>query len=337
MRKIGNVDPLKGPILINMIYYSLPVLAANILQMLFSTVDTMVIGRFAQGTAISSIGAVSSAISFLMNGLLSLSGGVTVVLGSLYGKRDRDGIRRIQQSLPLTSLLLGALVGAAACALTVPILKAVHCPEELMKGAATYFRLYFISAPFAITCLSISSSMQAKGESLTPVIFSLAVALLNTVLDLLFVITFGWDIFGVGLATVISQAAGTAAGLIYLSHRSDELHTDLRRLTLFDGMGEVFSIGIPYALEGMILNVSTVVISSFVNRFDPAVIAGGTIAGSVESLAVVFFTSFKSASTVFVSQNRGAGDLDRVLKTWKISLTFVFIATEAAGILIYLA
>ena len=217
MRKIGNVDPLKGPILINMIWYSLPVLASNILQMLFSTVDTMVIGRFGEGTAISSIGAVSSAISFLMNGLLSLSGGVTVVLGNLYGKKDEDGIRRIHQSIPLTSLLLGAILGAVAWFFTMPILKAVHCPQELMDGAAAYFRLYFLSAPFAVTNLCISSSMQAKGESLIPVVFSLATAVINTVLDLLFVGVFGWDIFGVGLATVISQLIGTAAGLIYLS------------------------------------------------------------------------------------------------------------------------
>lgn len=337
MRKLGNVDPLKGPILKGMLLYSLPVLIASVLQMLFSTVDTAVIGRFGTETAMSAMGVSSSVTQLLMMFLWTLGGGVTIVMGTMYGKKDMDGIRRLQQTLPLSFLVLGGILGLFVFIFARQILTLVKCPESLMQDAMLYFRLSFIAAPFSLLCEMPAYSLNAKGESMIPMLFALGAALMNTALDLLFVGVFRWNVFGVGLATILSHAALAAAGIIYLCRRDDELKLDLSKLTLFQGMTPVFKVSIPSALESFILNFSSVIISAFVNSFDSVVIAGNTVGSSIGSLATIAFTSLSGAATVYISQNNGADDLDRVEKAWLTSILTASLLTETAGVILYAA
>ena len=337
MRKLGNVDPLQGPILRGMLLYSLPVLTSSILQMMFSTVDTAVIGRFGTETAMSAMGVSSSVTQLLMMFLWTLGSGVTIVMGTMYGRKDIEGIRRLQQTLPLTFFTVASILGLLVCIFARPILTLIKCPESLMADALLYFRLTFIGAPFSLCYEMPSYSLNAKGESLIPMFFAFGTALLNTLLDLLFVGVFRWNVFGVGLATVIAHAAVAVVGLIYLCRRDDELRIDLRELTLFQGMGPVFAVSVPHALESFILNLSSVIISAFVNSFDSVVIAGNTVGSSIGSLATIAFTSLSGAATVYISQNNGAGDLDRVEKTWLTSIVTASLLTETFGVTLYLA
>ena len=333
---IGNVDPLSGPILKGMISYSLPVLTASLLQILFSTVDTAVIGKYGTETAMSAMGVSSSVSQLLMTFLWCMGGGVTIVMGNMFGKKDTDGIHTLQQTLPLSFFLLGAIIGIPVILLTKPILTLVKCPSSLMADASLYFRIRFIGAPLALLSQLPAYSLNAKGESLVPMLFSLGSALLNTVLDLLFVGIFHWGILGVGLATLLAEFICAAVGVAYLCRRRDELRIDLKELTLFKNMKPVFEMGIPSALEGFILNFSSVIISSFINSFDSVAIAGNTVGTSIGSIATIAFTSLSGATTVFISQNNGAGNLDRVKKAWKTSLLTSFLLTELFGAVLYL-
>ena len=336
MQRFGNVDPLRGPILKNMLLFSLPVMAVGLLQMLFSAADTAVIGRFGHEGAISAIGASSSIILLAGGGLTALSAGVTIVLGQLFGSGERDRISGLLHALPLTGAALGAAAAALLIAFAKPILRLIHCPEALLDDASLYFRIYFAGLPFSMTLVFLSAALEAKGESLPPLLFSLGAAVLNVGLNLLFVIVFDWNLFGVALATVLSQAAGAAALTMYLCRRRDELRLQICRLRVFSGTGSVFSLGIPSALEGMILNFSGVVIASAINRFDAVVIAGNTIGNTLEGLVAVTFSALAGASAVFVSQNYGARNLPRVHRTWRVTLLTAFLMAEVLGVALYL-
>ena len=336
MRKIGHVDPLQGPVLKNMLRFALPIMAVGLLSMLFSAADTAVIGRFGHEGAISAIGACSSLIMLVSGGVMALAGGVTIVLGQLYGRGEKERIHEVFRSLPLTASLLGAMTALLMIIPAEPLLRLIHCPENLLAGSAVYFRLYFGGMPFMLLNGFLAAGLEAKGDSVTPLIFSLSAALLNVLLNLLFVIIFDWNLFGVGIATLISQGIESAVYLMYFSRRNDELGLWLRELILFKGTGKVFSLGIPSSLEGMILNLSGVIIAAAINRFDDSVIAGNTIGNTLEGLATVCFSALASASTVFISQNYGAGDLPRVKTVWRTSLATVFLITESLGIVLYL-
>lgn len=335
MQRLGNVDPLRGPILKNMLLFSFPVMAVGLLQMLFSAADTAVIGRFGHEGAISAIGASSSVILLAGGGLTSLSAGVTVVLGQLFGSGEKDRVSKLLHALPLTGALLGVAAATLLILFATPILTLIHCPQALLSDARLYFRLYFAGLPFSMMLTFLAAALQAKGESLPPLLFSLGAAVLNVGLNLLFVVAFDWNLFGVALATVLSQAAGAVALMAYLSTRRDELRLRVRKLRVFQGTGRVFSLGVPSALEGMILNLSGVVIAAAINRFDAVVIAGNTIGNTLEGLVAVTFSALAGASAVFVSQNFGAGDLSRVRHTWRITLSATFLIAEILGVALY--
>ena len=336
MRKINHVDPLHGPVLKNMMCFALPIMAVGLLSMLFSAADTAVIGRFGHEGAISAIGACSSLIMLIGGGVTALAGGVTIVLGQLYGREEKEQIHEIFRSLPLTALALGALTALLMIIPAKPLLRLIHCPEDLLADSAVYFRLYFGGMPFMVLNGFLAAGLEAKGDSVTPLIFSLGAALLNVLMNLLFVIAFDWNLFGVGIATLLSQGIESAAYLMYFTRRSDELGLGFSELILFQRTGKVFSLGVPSSLEGMILNLSGVIIAAAINRFDANVIAGNTIGNTLEGLVAVSFSALASASTVFISQNYGAGDLPRVKTVWQTSVATVFLIAESLGIVLYL-
>lgn len=336
-RKKFQTDPLHDPILKGMLILGMPVALSALLTMLFSCADTVVIGRFGHPGAITAIGVSASVLNLLVGGLTALAAGVTVTAGNLYGQGRKDRVRELAQTLPLTALFLGALLSLFALSASRPILLALNCPPQALADALVYFRIYFCGVPFTMVSTFLSALLQARGDSFTPFCLQMAASLLNILLNLLFVIVFDWNVAGVALATVISQFLLAAAVLFLMTGQENELKLDLLSCTFFHRTGSLFSIGIPSSLEGMVLNLSGVIIASVINRFDSAVIAGNSIATTLEGLIVVTFAGFENASAVFISQNCGAGRLDRVRKTYRITVAAVFLCAEGAGILIWLA
>ncbi len=330
-----EVDPIRGSILKGMIVFAFPISVSALLTMLFSFADTIVIGRFGHANAISAIGVSASVLNLLVGGLTELSCGVTVTAGTYYGENRPDKAAGLLHSLPLSAFIPGALISAAVILSSRLILRLLNCPEEILSDALLYFRIYFLGVPLTVMSTFLSSLLQAKGNSYIPFFFQLLASVLNILLNLLFVIAFDWNVAGVGAATVISQAMLACMLIVYFCGRDDELKLDLRKLTFFTGMKKVFSIGVPASMEGILLNLSGVIIAAAINRFDTTVIAGNTIATTIEGLMILTFTGFAAASAVYISQNYGAKKKDRVLKTFVITVLTVFLAAETAGILLY--
>lgn len=336
MNKKIQINPLEGNILKGMLIFAFPIAVSSLLTMLFSCVDSIIIGRFGHENAIAAIGVSSSVLNMLVGGLTALSSGITVTAGKYYGRCDYEKIKELLHSLPLTALLFGIILSICAIGLSSPLFRWLNCPENLMSDALAYFRIYFLGVPFTVLNVFLSSIFQAKGNSYVPFSFQILAAVNNIVLDLFFVIVLDLNVVGVAAATVISQLLPAFALLFYMHKQTNELKLNRKGLRISDDMGEILSIGIPSSLESIILNLSGVIISSAINRFDAIVIAGNSIATTIEGLMVVSFTGFASASTVYVSQNYGSGNLKRVKKTFVVTMATVFLASETAGIVLYM-
>lgn len=337
MKKKFEIDPLHGAIFKNMLLFALPIMGAWLLQILFSAADTAVIGNFGNEGAIAAIGVSASVLHMLVGGLSSLSAGITVAAGKLIGKGEDKKASELVNAMPLTGFILGAVLSAAAILLSDVILGWVSCPKELMADAGLYFRIYFLGVPFMVTAGFLTAFIHAKGNSLIPFVFSITASAVNIALNLVFVIVFDWNIAGVAAATVISQVLLAGSLILWLSRQAEGSRLEFKKLRAFRGLREVFSIGIPSSLEGIILNISNVVISAAVNRFDAGVIGGNTVAAQIESIMTIAFVGFANASVVFISQNHGKGNYPRVRKVFSTTVLTVFIGAELIGTAIYLA
>lgn len=319
-----------------MTLFALPIMATAFLQVLFSGVDTMVVGKYGSENAMAAVGAGGSVINLIVSGVMALNTGVSIRVGYHYGKGGKEKIQAILQSLLLTSLLIGTVVAILANLFCEPLLRLIHCPESLMTKAATYFRIYFLSLPFMMSFSAFAAVLQAKGQSTAPFVIQIICSITNLCLNLWFVIAFHWDVAGVAIATVISQAVSLIIIIAYFLIFEKDLPLKLTKLTLFRNMGEIFRLGIPTAFEGMVMNLSGVVIQSAINGFPEQVISGNTAAVSIEGLMCVAFIGFSSGSVVFISQNCGRGDWDRVRKVHRTATLLVLVLGECLGILVYL-
>ncbi len=332
-----RVNPLNGSILKGMILFALPIMGTAFLQMLFSSVDTMVIGKFGEENTMASVGASASVINLIINAVSGLGTGVSIIVGMQIGKGDEKGVSALLHSLPLTGLFIGFAAAVPAIIFAEPILNLVQCPTSLMENALLYFRIYFLSAPFMMAFTFLSSVLHAKGASFQPFVIQVSCGVLNLVLNLLFVIAFHWDVAGVAVATVISQIVSAAAMLFYFVKIEKTTPISLKDLTFFAVFGRVFRIGLPASLESVLMNVSGVIIQAAINGFPEDVISGNTVSASVEGLMCVAFIGFSNAGMVFISQNFSGGNIKRAKKVQAYSVALVLILGEILGFIIYAA
>lgn len=331
-----QVNPLEGSILKNMILFAIPIMLTNFLQVLFSSVDTMIIGKFGKENGMSAIGASATLIHLIISVVTGLSAGISMLVGKYYGKKDFKSISNIIRALPFTGLIIGTIVALIANIFSKPLLKLVNCSDILMDHASIYFRIYFLSLPFMLIFSFLSAIMQSKGDSTKPVLIQIVCGVVNLILNLIFVIYFNLDIAGVAIATVISQVVSAILIMYHFVKEDEEIKLDLKKLVAFKGMKEVFKLGIPSSIEGVLMNLSGVVVSSAINGFEPDVIAGNTAASSIEGLMSIAFVGFSTGTLVFISQNYGKKQWEGVKKIRRICLSTVFILGEALGILILL-
>lgn len=336
MKKKFTVNPLSGSLLKGMFLFALPIMGVALMSTLFSVVDTIMIGKFGQPDAISAIGVSSSMISMLVGSVTGLSAGVIALLGKLYGENDTRKINAVIHSLPLSAFAIGSFLCIPAEFLSSCILNWLNCPETIYYDALVYFRIYFLAVPAMTVFNFLASAIQAKGDSFHPLLFEIISQIINVMLNLFFLIVLRLNVFGVVLATLISQYIGMFLILVYMMKKNDEQHILLKHLKLFTGTKEIWRLGIPASVEGIVLNITGVIIASFINAFDVDVIGGNTIAQSIESLIVISFIGFANAGVVFISQNYGNKNYKRVKTCFLHTLGLSFIIGEILGILVYI-
>lgn len=334
-RKNLAVDPLHGNVVTGMLLFALPIMGTVFLQMLFTSVDTMVIGRFGSDGAMAAVGACAAIINLIVSAVTGLGTGISILVGQKTGRADRAGVSRLLHSIPLSALCIGGLAAAAVIPVAPFLLEKMNCPPALLPRAVQYFRIYALSLPFMVCFQFLSSVSNAEGNSLLPFVTEASCGLLNLVLNLVFVICLGWDVAGVAIATVLSQACGAGAIFVNFVFFRKETAIQPQQLRLFAGFREVFHMGIPASLESVIMNLSGVVMQSAINRFPESVISGNAVGSSIEGLICVTFVGFSSAATVFISQNFAAGQITRTRQIQRSVTLSVLALGELVGLALY--
>ena len=208
MRDRFSIDMTHGPLLGKILRFSLPLMASNILQMLFSAADSVVVGRFAGHASLAAVGSTVGIIALFVNLLIGASVGVNVVIAHYLGVTGHD--REISRSLHTAVTLAlagGVLLGGVGVLAADAALQLMSVPTDVRPLALLYVRIYFLGTPFTMLYNYGAAALRAKGDTQRPLLFLLLSGVLNLGLNLYFVIALEMDVAGVALATVISQGA----------------------------------------------------------------------------------------------------------------------------------
>lgn len=313
MRKTREINMTEGPLLLKIWVFTLPIIAAGLLQLLYNAADIVVVGNAVGEDALSAVGSTSSMISLLVNFFMGLSIGSNVLVSRLFGAGDKEGIHSAVHTAMLLSVYSGIIVGIAGFIFCEPLLTVMGTPKEVLPGAVLYAKIYFCGVPAMSVYNFGAAILRSVGDSKRPMFFLTLSGLVNVVLNLIFVLLFNMEADGVALATSISQFVSAYLVVRALMKRDDELKLSLKELKIkAKDLTYILKIGLPAGAQGAIFSLSNMLIQSSVNSFGSIYMAGNTAAHNLDSFSYTALNSFSQAAVTFTSQNIGAGKIERV-------------------------
>ena len=305
-------DMTSGSIIRQIILFSLPLMLGNVFQMLYNTVDSIVVGNYVGKEALAAVGSTTMVVNMLVFFFNGFSVGAGVVIGQHFGARDLDRLHTaIETTMAMTFVLCGAftLIGIAA---VKPMLRLMNTPADVFDGAVSYLTIYFLGITGLLIYNIGSGILRAVGDTTRPLMFLILTSLLNIVLDLLFVLGFHMGIEGVAYATILSQLVSAILTLRLLTTTQDIYKLTWKDLRI-DGpvLRRIFAVGLPAAIQSVITAFSNVFVQSYVNHFGSGCMAGWSCYNKLDQFIMLPMQSTAMAATTFVSQNVGARQYHR--------------------------
>lgn len=308
----SEIDMTKGSVYGHLIRFMLPLLAGNIFQQLYNMVDTWVVGNFVSNEAFSAVGSVGPITFMLIGFFMGLSNGAGVIVSQYFGAGQKEQVQKTVHTAIVMTMVLGVLFTILGIVLTPYMLTFMQTPAEVVPEAKTYLTIYFagvIGLMFYNVCSSI---LQAVGNSLLPFLALVACAIMNTVLDLYFVISLKMGVAGVALATIIAQFVSATVVFVALMRTKSCVRFHFKKLGVDkDVLGRVLRVGLPAAIQMAITSFSNIFVQSYINFFKADVMSGWTAYNKIDQLLVLPAKSIGLATTTFVGQNLGAGQEKR--------------------------
>lgn len=338
MKRNKHVDLLHGPLLKSIWIFALPVVGALVIQLLFNTVDAMVVGNYVSKEALAAVTSNTAITQLVINLFNGLSLGSNAVVAQSIGSGDEDRIKRAVKTTATLGIAGGCAFALIGNVIIRYILIWMQTPESILGLATTYLRIYFLGMPFSMGYNFCAAILRAKGDTNRPFMFVLAAGLLHVPLSMLFVIVFKWSVAGVALGTVLSQALSLFLCVHALCKEEGALRLDITKPGIdLQLLPSIVKIGLPAGIQSTLMAYSNVTIQSAVNSFgNSAIVAGSSTAQSMENYVYASMGCFNQAALNFVGQNYGAKNYRRVDKATLLCVLSGVFAGLVTGNVIYL-
>ena len=310
-----DVDMTHGNITKHIISFALPLLAGNLFQQLYNTVDTWVVGNYVSNEAFSAVGTVGPIFNMLIGFFMGLSSGAGVVISQYYGAGRHEKVQDAVHTAIMMTLVLAVVFTGLGIFMVPYMLKLMNMPPEVIPEATTYLTIIFGGVVGMMIYNIGSGILRAVGDSQRPFYFLVICAVMNTLLDLLFVLGFGMGVEGVALATVLSQCVSALLVMIVLIRSDNCIKFSFRKLRIhWDMLKKTISVGIPASIQMCITSFSNIFVQSYINYFGADCMSGWTAYNKIDMLLFLPMQSIALASTTFVGQNLGKNQIDRAKK-----------------------
>lgn len=316
-----TVDMLHGPLLGKILTYAIPFALSSILEQLFITIDVAVVGRFASSEALAAVGANTFLINLFINLFVGVSLGANVVLANYIGQNDNQRIRKAVSTTASLSLISGFVLLVAGLLAAKPMLLAMGTPDDIISEATLFLRIYFLGSPFFMIYNFGASILRSKGDTKRPLYILVVSGVINTVLNLIFVIGFNMSVAGVATATDIAYVFSASAVVYFLRKEKGAFRLNFKRITIYrHELKKILMVGVPAGLQGMVFSFSNIFVQTAINSYGSAAIAGASISQNFDSYCYFLLSAFCGAAVTFVGQNYGAGQYRRCKRIFWICL-----------------
>jgi putative MATE family efflux protein len=316
-------DLTQGSVARELITFSIPFALSNLLQTLYSLVDMVIIGQFVGSAGLSAVsigGDVMTLLTFLCMGFCTAG---QIMISQYVGSGDRRNISRTIGTM-FTVILASSLVLAVVFgALATPLLQLLNTPDESWDQAMAYSLTCFVGLFFVYGYNTVSAILRGMGDAKRPMVFVALAAIMNLVLDLVFVAGLGLAAFGAALATVLSQAVSFIISIIYLYRRKESFGFDFKLRSFAVRKAQLLplcKLGFPMALQYSAIMVSVMFVNAKINAFGVTISAVNGVGNKLRSLSTLVVQSVGTAASTMLGQNLGAKKHDRVSKIVHISL-----------------
>ncbi len=324
----------EGPIFSRIIIFALPIMATGILQILYNMADNIVVGQFSgDHNALGSVGSTSSLTNLIINLLLGIAVGTSVVVSRAYGAKDDQTVSRAVHTSLAFSLVGGIAFMLIGLLVSRPALVLMGTRAELLEGAVLYFRIICIGIPASSIYNFGASILRSIGDSKTPLIILSSTGLVNIGLNFLFVMAFNMSVEGVAIATITSQYLSAAAVILVLYARRDKNYGFSPKKFCFDFkiFSRILRFGVPSGIQSALFSISNILLTSGINSLSDHAIKAYTIANNIDAITYVSCNSFHHAALTFTGQNYGARKYDRLKRVMLFSLIQVTVFGIAIG------
>lgn len=338
-------DMTEGSIVKQIIMFSLPLMLGNIFQMLYNTVDSIVVGNYVGKEALAAVGSTSMITNMAVFFFNGFSIGAGVVISRSFGAKKLDRLHSAIETTMAATFIFCIVFTIAGMAAVKPLLRFMSTPEDVFNDAVTYLTIYFMGITGLLIYNMGSGILRAVGDTRRPLMFLILTSILNIFLDLLFVLAFHGGIAGVAWATILSQFVSAVLTLTLLTRTKDIYRLVWRDLRLDrDILRQIFRVGLPAGIQSVITAFSNVFVQSYVNFFGSSCMAGWSCYNKLDQFIMLPMQSMAMAATTFISQNVGAGKEERaasgtrqtvllsVLVTSVIAACLFFFAESAVGL-----
>ena len=329
-------DLTQGPLTRGILLFSLPLIASNLLQVLFNMSDIAVVGRFAGAGALGAVGSTTTLVTLFTGALIGLGAGVNALVARHYGAHQTERLKKTVHSALPVCLATGIALLLLGVTLSRSFLSLLGTKPDLIDGATHYLRIYSLGMPAVALYNFGSAVLSAIGDTRRPVLYLTAAGVCNIGLNLFFVLVCRMAEAGVALASILAQYLSALLILAALFRARGEYGLRLREMRPdADAVCAILRIGYPTGLQYCIFQIANLFIQGAVNSFDTVTVQGNAAAANADALVYDVMAAFYTAGTSFIGQNFGAGNRERVRRSYLISLGFSFgIAAVMGGALV---
>uniref|UniRef100_UPI004055CE65 MATE family efflux transporter n=1 Tax=Acetatifactor sp. TaxID=1872090 RepID=UPI004055CE65 len=313
--KVAKTDFLQGNIFKSLLLFMIPLLISRIFQQMYNTVDTMIVGNYLGEEALAAMGAASAVYELLLGFALGIGSGLSIVTARSFGTGDKVLLKRSVAGALVIGVGLSLLIAILSIFLLRPALRLMNTPEEIIGQSYAYVSTLLLCVGVMFAYNLLAGLLRSIGNSIAPLVFLVLSALLNIFLDLLFITRFHMGIQGAAVATVLAQGISAFLCVIYIIFKCRDMIPSWKHFRFdADLYKELLGQGLSMGFMSAIVSAGTVILQSAINGLGYLTIAGHTAARKINSFCMMPVGVVGMALSTFVSQNRGAGQGERIRK-----------------------
>lgn len=325
-----------GDVRKKILLFALPVFLGNLFQQMYNTADSLIVGRFLGKEALAGVTSTGSLVYLIIGMFNGLAMGAGTVIARHIGAGDDSAVEKDVHTSIALGLLCSVIVSVGGYFVAEPVLRLMGAPENVLPISVKYLSIYFAGSFSVIMYNVFVGILQASGDSKTPLIYLVISSIVNIILDVVFIAVFGMDVAGAAIATVISQTLSAVLAGIRLYRSKGIIRMRLSRIR-FEGesLKYILRYGVPTGGQVAVIDLSNVLIQSYINSFGDVAMAGLGAYSKIEGFVFLPITAFQIAIATFISQNIGAKQFKRARSGIYFGVFTSVAVSEAIGLIVF--